>query len=199
MGCWRTKVLQKGLKMREKSRYRKPRYSLARGEECKESGKATAESILIGEALRTVVRQQSFAQVKRSGCLYKDQRGFTLIEMLAVVAIIATIAIVLIAGYKNIVPYASETTAEVMIGRLNNAANEWVMLKIQTGAPSTRLKDLGNSLEEAIKSLKAPIKINKDEISVGLPKNIDSERLKNLEIKYSEGEFFRGKLEKKKG
>lgn len=119
----------------------------------------------------------------------RNESGFTLIEMLAVVAIIGTIAVALIAGYKNVIPHVSATTADVMEGKLNNAANEWMTLKIQSGEPKTRLTDLGTTLEEAVDSLKSPIEIDGTKISVGLPKNISVKKLKALGIGYDSGEF----------
>lgn len=121
--------------------------------------------------------------------LYRSQCGFTLIEMLAVVAIIATIAVALIAGYKNVIPYVSGTTSEVMVGKLNNAANEWMMLKIQAGYPDTRLENLGTTLQDAIANLKESVQINNIDVSVGLPKNLSPEKLAKLGIQYEKGEF----------
>lgn len=118
-----------------------------------------------------------------------DKSGFTLIEVLAVAAILATIAVVSIAGYVNTVPRVTVATAEILEGKLNSAANEWVNLKIEAGQVGTSLADLGNTLEEAVASLKTPIEIDGITVRTGVPKNVNTKKVEKFGISYTGGEF----------
>ncbi len=118
-----------------------------------------------------------------------DRKGFTLIEMLVVVAMIGALTVVLITSYKNVLPHVTATTGAVMEGKLNNAANEWMTLKIQSGEVDTRLEDLGNNLEEAIEALKAPINMDGILVNVGVPKKLAAKKVEGLGITYEKGIF----------
>lgn len=120
----------------------------------------------------------------------KKKAGFTMMEMLIVVAIIGAIAIIIAVSYKNVLPHVSNTTATVMEGKLNNAANEWIALKVHSGEMRTKSTDLGSTLEEAITVLKAPITIDGTDINVGLPEGLAIKKLEGLGITYSNGQFI---------
>lgn len=118
------------------------------------------------------------------------KKGFTLMEVLMVVAIIACVAIIIAVSYKNVLPHISNTTASVMEGKLNNSANEWVALKVHSGEMRTKLTDLGKTLEEAIVTLKTPVLIEGTEINVGIPEGLEIKKLENLGISYNNGMFI---------
>lgn len=127
--------------------------------------------------------------MKRKKINTKKKYGFTIIEILVALTVVATITIILAVAYKNISPYASSVTGEALEGKLNNAANEWMVLKIQSGVPTTRLTDLGSNIEEAINELKNPIIIDGETLTVSLPKNISIDKVKGLGIDFQNGEF----------
>lgn len=119
----------------------------------------------------------------------KKNQGFTLVEMMIVLIILVGLAAIFGPRLLNSYQAAQKQINHPLVAKLNNAANEWVVLSIQAGNPDARVSDLGSDAEAALQKLQDGVQIEDLLVHVGLSESLTFKKLREMHITCADGVF----------
>jgi cell division FtsZ-interacting protein ZapD len=76
-----------------------------------------------------------------------------------------------------------------MVDKLNDAVGVWLSLQMRSGQFGKKATDLGVNVDQAYAALIQTVKIDGQDVDVGLPPKLTLEKVKGMGVKFDNGEF----------